>query len=92
MIGIVDFRYPWIGVLPEVEEFFVLLFLLIHREAYPAQQVLETRIGAQGIPGRYTDIGQVGIVLLIGLFSGVISVFVTDIPSADFNGAAHWPQ
>jgi hypothetical protein len=42
-------------VLPEEEEFLVLLFFLIHRKADPAQQVLEARVGAQGVFTGSTD-------------------------------------
>ena len=57
-----------IGILPEIEEFLPLLFLLIHRKVHLAQQFLEAWVGAQGITKRFSDVRQVGATHLVGLF------------------------
>ena len=62
------------------------LFLLIHRKVHLAQQVLEARVGAQGIKVGQAEIGQVRVVLLIGFFKpidGQVVVTSIEIVSRD---------
>jgi hypothetical protein len=46
--GIFKLSYSRISILPEGEEFLLLLFFLIDRKVHLTQQVLEARVGAQG--------------------------------------------
>jgi len=67
-----NLNYPRISVLPELEEFLLLLFLLIHRQVHLSQQFLKSRFVAQGVPIWIdTQIRHVWIALLEALFQPV---------------------
>jgi hypothetical protein len=52
------------------------LFLLLHREVHSAQQVLEARVGTQGIVEGQAKVLHAGIVLLEGFLEPVYGQFV----------------